>query len=165
MQQFKRVVENEITEISRLATTTRGLLKETVHIPAPVQYRVVMRRIAELADRWTDHLEFHSRVSPTVLAFDPRLSPALHNLDCEGYEIQRQLKILATADWPRSAHAGLISVRPRILVILDSLLHHLRDERETILPLLRFWTPAKAVVATAVPNPIRVQLMESPLTT
>lgn len=123
-----------------------------------------MRELAELGERWTDHLEFHSRVSPTVLSFDPRLSPALHNLDSEGVEIQRQLRILSSADWPRSAHAGLISVRARVLGILDSLLHHLRDERETILPLLRFWTPAKVVVTTVQP-PARVQLVQTSATT
>ena len=163
MQQFKRVVEKENTEISRLATRVQDLLKETTLVPAPVQYRMVMRGLAELSERWSDHLEFHSKVSPTVLSFDPRLASALHSMDSEGLEIQRQLKLLTAAEWPRSAHAGLISIRARISVILSSLLQHLRDERETILPLLRFWTPAKVVVAAAQPSP-RVQLIETPVT-
>jgi len=160
MQQFKRVVEKEITEISRLATQVGSLLKETAHVPAPVQYRMVMRGITELTERWADHLEFHSRVSPTVLSVDPRLSTALQCLDCEGSEILHQLKVLASAEWPRSAQAGLISIRARISNILNSLLQHLRDERETILPLLRFWVPAKVVVSAVQPA-ARVQLIET----
>ena len=138
-------------------------MKEPAHVPAPVQYRMVMRGLAELGERWADHLEFHSRVSPTVLSFDPRVASALRSMDSEGLEILHQLKLVTAAEWPRSAHAGLISIRARITFILDSLIQHLREERETVLPLLRFWTPAKVVVAAAQPS-ARVQLIETPVT-
>jgi len=119
----------------------------------------VMRSLAELNERWTDHLEFHSRVTPNVLSVDPRLSAAMRCLDSDGLDIQHKLHLLASADWPRSAHAGLISIRARIFDVLAALLKHLRDERETILPLLRFWTPTK-VVAVAPPL-VRAQFIET----
>jgi hypothetical protein len=137
-------MERHLQAISQIATQTLNQLAVSDRRPAPAKYLAAARNARSLKDLWTEHIRIERNLFPDMVCRDPHFAAYLDRIAAENHAIEDHLVSLSTAPWPRSAQAGMHSMRTRATNVLTLLLHQVERERVTILPLMRRWFPADA---------------------
>jgi len=129
MAEMFQVIEQDIREISKVATQTLSMLALADGTTNPSQSRSVIDGTLQLREMWARHLMLESHVFPLILTFDHHFVACYDQLEREHAEVQGELDTLGT------------STQIRAVETLTLVLRQLEQERRTVLPLLRRWLP------------------------
>ena len=114
MPTLRSTIERELLDLSRTAIQLEKLTGCTDLVPGPVRYQQILRRLSELHFKWQQH-RLHSSIVP--------------EWDEPSLQLEQQLKAASISDWPRSADAGLSSLRVAVPRILQQLYQQIAKER------------------------------------
>jgi hypothetical protein len=93
-----------------------------------------MRAIRALQEAWSLHLEIERVFFPRILCRNLLSAEILERITVSNQAIEKQLEAILSAPWPRSAQAGLKSLRMGVTGIACPLLAQVESERALILP-------------------------------
>ena len=131
-----RELERSIREISTRVGRTRRTLTPPGS-PSPGCYLSSIRAVRALRDAWNRHLEIEHDVFPCMISLDLYSMGPLKKVSEDHEALSRRLNELVDAPWPRSADAGIKSIRVGIREVLSQLLVQIERERIAILPVVR----------------------------
>jgi hypothetical protein len=133
MYEEYRELESSLHEISKWVGRTRKVLAASGS-PAAETYLAATRAIRALKEAWRLHMEFEASLLPKLRSRDLYAAELLEQIVVENEAVTRQITSLSNAPWPRSAQAGLQSIRSGVSEILTQLLTQIERERVAILP-------------------------------
>jgi hypothetical protein len=133
MCEHYRELENSLHEVSKWVGRIVRVLSADGR-PAPETYLSAMRGIRALQEAWSLHLEIERVFFPRILCRNLLSAESLERITVSNQAIGKQLEAILSAPWPRSAQAGLQSLRMGVTGIACQLLAQVESERALILP-------------------------------
>jgi hypothetical protein len=141
MPNISTVFEREILDLSRAALQLERLSICSDSIPAPVRYQQILKRLSELHRRWQEHKVHQGTQISKFFSDGGELFSIVHDwdepsIDEPSINVEQQLKAISNSCWPRSAEAGLSSIRVSVTGILHLLYQQIARERSTCATLI-----------------------------
>jgi hypothetical protein len=147
-----RELESSLIEISKCIGQVLEVVSKA-RSNAAETYLSATRAIGRLHAVWSRHLEFERELFPRMLSRDLFPAERLQRIAEFNGSIEKQLKAILAAPWPRSPQAGLQSIRIGVIKVLTPLLAQIEAERVMVLPAISrmdWREPAAARVEPAV---------------
>jgi hypothetical protein len=146
MAEMFQVIEQDIREISRVATQTLSMLALADGTTNPARSRSFIDGTSQLREMWARHLMLENHVFPLILSYDRHFVACFDRLEREHAEVQSGLDALDTSNQVRAVET------------LTLVLRQLEQERRTVLPLLRRWLPEEFGPDTLPPDSFTPQI-------
>ena len=127
-----REFESSLRDVSKCVVHTAKVLA-TSGSTAPETYLAAIQAIRALQKAWLLHLEIERVLFPRMVSNNWISANLLGRIAANNQIIEDQLKDVMTAPWPRSAQAGLQSLRTGVSKILVHLRAQIKHEHALIL--------------------------------
>jgi hypothetical protein len=128
-------------DLERTHQEITGLIRQILKVlasfdrkSAPEKYLAAIRGIRTVKEIWARHIVIERALLSRMSSCDLYVPAGLDRIAEENASIEKLLASLLVAPWPRSAHAGLHSIRTRATEVLTQVLKQVERERAAILP-------------------------------